>query len=262
MQLLFKTFAVGTCFVDQRLPLVIVCAFKQRQQARAEAMLQGVTGWAGIEEGVKRFVIPLEQALLWAGFEVRHVQFDDVLLANAVQTANTLFQQVWVGRQIEQYQMVGELEVTTFATDFRADKHLSPELFIREVGGCAVALQNVHAFVEDRGRNTGTHAQGVFQIHCCFGVGADHQYFGALEHFEGVGQPLNPRVKAPPAFFVTCVWLCLKADFGVQLGVFTQRQLQILVWAWQWVSMQFALREALDGGAGVTEQDAACAVTV
>ena len=32
---------------------------KQRQQAWAELVLQGVAGRAGIEEGIQRFVVPL-----------------------------------------------------------------------------------------------------------------------------------------------------------------------------------------------------------
>jgi len=59
-------------------------------------MLQGVAGRAGVEERVQRFVVPLEQALLRAGFQVRHVQFDHMLLADPVQTTDPLFQQVGV----------------------------------------------------------------------------------------------------------------------------------------------------------------------
>ena len=207
VQFLFETLALNPCFVDQRLPFFIVCGFQQRQQARAELVLQGVAGRAGVEEGIQRFVIPLEQALLRAGLKVWHVNFDDVLLADPVQTANTLLQQVRVGWQVEQHQVVSKLEVAAFTADFGTDQHLGAEFFICEVGCSTVALKNVHAFVEDRCRNAGTHAQGVFQIHRGFGVGTDHQHLGALEHFQGVGQPFNPRVEAPPAFFITGVWL-------------------------------------------------------
>ncbi len=227
VQLLLQTLALNPGFVDQCLPLLIVRRFKQRQQARAELMLQGVAGRAGVEERVQRFVVPLEQALLRAGLKVRHMQFDHVLLADPVQTADTLFQQVRVGRQVEQHQVMGKLEVATFTADFGTDQYLGAEFFVCEVGRSTVALKNVHAFVEHRRRNTGTHTQGVFQVHRGFSVGADHQHFGALEHFQGVDQPFDARVEVPPAFFIAGVRLGLEADFRVQLGVFAQRQLKI-----------------------------------
>jgi len=225
-------------------------------------MLQGVAGRAGVEERIQRFVVPLEQALLRAGFQVRHVQFDHMFLADPVQTADPLFQQVGVGRQVEQHQVVGELEVAAFAADFRTDQHLGAEFFIGEVGGGAVTFEDVHAFVEHRGRDAGAHAQGVFQVHRGFGVGADHQDLGALEHFQLVDQPFNPWVEAPPAIVFLNVRLRLEADFRVQLGVFAQRQFEVFVRVRQRVGVQLALREALHRGAGVAEQYAAGAVAV
>ncbi|MNF60298.1 hypothetical protein D3C84_419120 [compost metagenome] len=136
------------------------------------------------------------------------------------------------------------------------------KLFVGEVGGGAVTLKDVHAFVEHRGRDAGTHAQGVFQVHGGFGVGADHQHFGALEHLQGVDQPFDARVEFPPALFFAGVRLGLEADLRVQLGVFAQRQFEVFVRAWQRVRVQFALRETLHGGAGITEQHAAGAVTI
>ncbi|MNR18021.1 hypothetical protein D3C85_1347220 [compost metagenome] len=116
--------------------------------------------------------------------------------------------------------------------------------------------------MEHRGRDAGTHAQGVFQVHGGFGVGADHQHFGALEHLQLVDQPLDARVELPPAFFFAGVRLGLEADFRVQLGVIAQRQFEVFVRARQRVRVQLALRETLHGGAGVTEQHAAGAVAV
>ncbi|MNF69373.1 hypothetical protein D3C84_512530 [compost metagenome] len=244
------------------MPLTVIGFFEQRQQARAELVLQGVAGRAGVEECVQRFVVPLEQALLRAGFQVRYVQLDDVLLADPVQTTDALFQQVRVGRQVEQHQVMGELEVATFTADFRADQHLRAKLFVGEVGGGAVTLEDVHALVEHRGRDAGAHAQGVFQVHGGFGVGADHQHFGALEHLQLIDQPFDARVEFPPAFFFAGVRLGLEADFRVQLGVIAQWQFEVFVRARQRVRVQLALRETLHGGAGVTEQHAAGAVAV
>lgn len=64
MHLAFQALALGFGFAQQRTPGVFVGVFQQRQQARAELVLQGVAGGAGGEEGVQRAVVPLEQALL------------------------------------------------------------------------------------------------------------------------------------------------------------------------------------------------------
>lgn len=45
---------------------------------------------------------------------VGHVDFDGILLTDTIQSADTLFQQIRVERQIEQHQMAGKLEVTPF----------------------------------------------------------------------------------------------------------------------------------------------------
>lgn len=117
-------------------------------------------------------------------------------LADPVEAADALLEQVRVGRQVEQHQMVGELEVAAFAADFRADQHLGAELFVGEVGGGAVALKNAHAFVEHRGGDARTQAQGVFQVEGRLGVGTDDQDLELLEHLQGIDQPLDARVEA------------------------------------------------------------------
>ena len=258
----FQALAFVTGVGDQAVPGLAVAAFEQRQQAWAELVLQGVAGRAGVEERVERFVVPLEQAFLRAALQVGDMQLDGVLLADTVQTADTLFQQVRVGRQVEHHQVVRKLEVAAFAADLGADQHLGAELFIGKVGGCPVALQNAHALMEHRGRNAGAHAQGVFQVHGGFGVGTDDQHLGALEHFQGVDQPVDPWVETPPALVVGAVTLCLEGDLRVQLGFLAWRQLAVLLGHGHRVRVQLALREALDRRAGVTEQHSAGAVAV
>ena len=61
VQLLLQALALGTRFVDQGLPLAVVGSFQQGQQAWAELMLQGVAGRASVEEGIERFVVPLNR---------------------------------------------------------------------------------------------------------------------------------------------------------------------------------------------------------
>ena len=215
MQLGFQALTLGAGFVDQALEGVVIAIFQQRQQARAELMLQGIAGRAGGQEGVQRFVVPLEQALLRAGFQIGHVQLNSVLLADTVEAADALLEQVRMSRQIEQHQMVAELEVAAFAADFRADQHLRAELLVGEVGRGAVAFEDAHAFVEYRGRDAGAHAQRVLQIQRGLGVGADDQHLVLLQHLQGVDQPLDAWFDAPPALLVVDFVLCLIADFRV-----------------------------------------------
>ncbi len=258
----FKALTLGAGFVHQHLPGVVVAFVQQGQQARAKLVLQGVAGRAGVEKSVECIVVPLEQTLLRAVLQVRDVQLDDVLLADAVETTDPLFEQIRVGRQIEHHQVMGKLEVTALGTDFRADQYLSTELFISEVRGCTIALQNAHAFMEGAGRDTRAHAQGVFEVHRSFGMGTDDQHFDALEHLQGVDQPLYSRVKAPPAIFFSGVALRLESDFRVQLGLFTNRQFEVFVRASERVGVQLALRETLHCGAGVAKQHTAGAMAV
>lgn len=138
-------------------------------------------------------------------------------------------------RQVEHHQMVGKLEVAAFAADLGADQHLRAELFVGEVGGGAVAFEDAHAFMEHRGRDAGAHAQGVFQVHRGFGMGADHQHLGALEHLQGVDQPVDARVETPPALVIGHLALGLEGDFRVQLGMFAGWQVAVLLRRGQWV---------------------------
>ena len=207
-------------------------------------------------------MVPLEQALLRAVLQVRDVQLDRVFLADPVETADALLEQVGVRRQVEHHQVVGELEVAALTADLGADQHLGAEFLIGEIGGGTVALEDAHAFMEHRGRDAGTHAQGVFQVHGGLGVGADHQDLGALEHLQGVDQPVDPWIETPPALVVAGLALGLEGHFRVQLGALARGQLGIGVGVGQRVGVQLALGEALDCRAGVAKQHAAGTVAV
>ncbi|MNZ40271.1 hypothetical protein D3C78_577840 [compost metagenome] len=186
-----------------------------------------------------------------------------MLLADPVEAADALLEQVRVGRQVEQHQVVGELEVAAFGADFRTDQHLGAEFLVGEVRRGAVALKDAHAFVEHGGGDAGAHAQGVFQVQGGFRVGADHQHLELLEHLQGVDQPLDARVEAPPALgLVAAVALVLEADFRVEVRILADGQLHVLHRVGQRVGVQLAFGEAAHGGAGVAEQDAAGAVAV
>ena len=84
VQLRFEGLRDGRGLRRAARPRPCLAAVEQRQ-ARAELVLQGVAGGAGIEEGVQRLVVPLEQALLGAVLQVRYVQLDGVSLADPVE---------------------------------------------------------------------------------------------------------------------------------------------------------------------------------
>ncbi|MNC05641.1 hypothetical protein D3C75_531310 [compost metagenome] len=68
---------------------------------------------AGLLERVQAVVIPELQGALGSPFQIGNVDLDGILLTDTIQSADTLFQQVRVERQIEQHQMAGKLEVAT-----------------------------------------------------------------------------------------------------------------------------------------------------
>src|SRR5690606_875820 len=119
---------------------------------------QRLRGRAGGQECVMRMVIPVKKALLAAANKIGHMDFNRMLLADAVKTANTLRKQGGMQRQVKQEQVVGELEVTSFTADFRAQQDLCAVFIVGKPGSGAVTLNDAHAFVESGGGNTGTHA--------------------------------------------------------------------------------------------------------
>ncbi len=62
-------------------------------------------------------------------------------LADPVEAADALFQQVGIEGQVEQDQVVGELEVAPLAADLGTHQGLGTPGLVGEVGGRAVALQ-------------------------------------------------------------------------------------------------------------------------
>ena len=67
---------------------------------------------------IQTFVVPAEHHFLTRTLHVRHVDDNVLVLTNAVQAANTLFHESGIKRQVEQDQVMRELEVTAFRTNF------------------------------------------------------------------------------------------------------------------------------------------------
>src|SRR5690606_25182244 len=106
---------------------------------------------------------PALQHLQPAVLEHGHVELDGVALADAIQAADPLFQQVRVQGQVEQYQMTTELEVATFAADFRTYQNLGAALGTGKIGGNTIAVHNIHMAVEHSAADTGVHPQVFLQ---------------------------------------------------------------------------------------------------
>ena len=108
------------------------------------------------ERGAKRiqtFVVPAEHDFLTRTLHVRHVDNDILVLTNAVQAANTLFDKCCIEREVEQDQVMRELEVTAFGTNFRGNEQVGA-IGLTEVCSRLVARHDAHVFVEHHKRTS------------------------------------------------------------------------------------------------------------
>ena len=177
-------------------------ATQQRFQGIAATQVDVVAGRVGVLEGIHAFVVPAEQHFLSVGLKVGHMDLDVFSLADAVQPADALFQQVRIQRQVQQHQMVGKLEVPAFGADLGTDQRLGTIHIIGEEGGSPVPLDQVHVLME----HGHVHAQLVVAVGMQIGggmaVGTDHQHLVFAVFLEELFQPTDPRVQGAPAVVV------------------------------------------------------------
>ena len=126
------------------------------------ALEQFATIGRAAAERIEAFVVPAQQCVLRGAGEGAGVDHDVVLLADAIEAADALFEQIRIERQVPQHQMMGELEIAAFRADFRTQQQ-ARAFRIGEVGGIAVALEEAHAFVEARDLDPAARAQGFLQ---------------------------------------------------------------------------------------------------
>src|SRR4051812_26544776 len=100
-------------------------------------------------ECIHSLVIPAGEQFLRRTLHKRDVNGDVLRLADPVQPANALFQQLRIERQIKQNQMMRELEIASFAADFGADQDLRATI-LRKPGGVPVALNERKFFMKNR----------------------------------------------------------------------------------------------------------------
>ena len=101
----------------------------------------------GCAESVQAIVVPAEHDFLSGALHVRHVHDDIFGLADAVQAPDTLFHKRRVEREVEQHQMVRELEIAAFGTDFRGDEQVCAVL-LAEIRGGLVSGHDGHVLME------------------------------------------------------------------------------------------------------------------
>ena len=196
-----------------------------------------------------------------------------VRLADTVQTANTLFQQVRVKRQIEHDQLACELEVTAFGTNLGTQQNLSTGIFFGKPCGCTVTFDDGHTFMEHGGTNAFTLTQNLLKLQCCRRFGTNHQHLLRAVACQVTHQPFNTRVEVPPRAAITFKFLinllriehvactffhgftCGHDAGHFNRGLILQRQ-------WQTNGMQFAFRETFHAITGVTEQHTAGTMAV
>ena len=110
-------------------------------------------------------VVPLEQALLAAADHVGHVNLHIVPLADAVEPADALLQQVRIGGQVKQYQVAAELEVTAFAANFRAHQNACSVFLAGKVRRRTIAFQQTHVAMEHAAAHANFETQVLLQGH-------------------------------------------------------------------------------------------------
>ncbi len=73
-------------------------------------------------ERIQPLVIPARQQLRFGAGHPGDMDVDGPRLADSVEPSDALLEQLRVGRQIEEHQVVGKLEVPPLAADLRADQ--------------------------------------------------------------------------------------------------------------------------------------------
>ena len=141
-------------------------------------------------EGVQSFVVPPCKHLLKTVDDERYVDLDFRSLADAVETPDTLFQQLRIDRQIKQHQVMRELKIAAFAADLRAEKDACAFLF-GEPCGVSIPLHEGQAFMENGQFDANAPAQrGVNDGYCFLGA-ADQQYLLRVEVVQKFDQPAD-----------------------------------------------------------------------
>ena len=151
---------------------------QRRCQRLGESFMDAIGRVTAFGKQVQPLVIPGKQDRLGRALEPGDMNMDGLALADAIQPADALFEQVRVQRQVKQRQVLRELKIAPLAADLGAHQRLRAGLILGEVGGRLVPLDDALSLVKDRAADAGPEPQMLFQGARGTGVGADQEQFG------------------------------------------------------------------------------------
>ena len=251
------------CFADQRIDLDVGIIAGERMalcfddNARAVAAQDLATvGWTGAE-CVETFVVPAQQRVLCRSTDGDRVQRDVVALADAIESADALLEQVRIERQIPQDQLMRELEIATLRSDLRAQQHARAVGF-GEPGRVAITLQDRHAFVEACNLDSGFHAQRFFEREHFRLCAADQQEFVARVPLDQGDEPGQTWIRRKVVLAGRWTRLRISVEFGEQM--LARRVVELV--AVQHGDIGDSARKSADLSSAVAEHHAAGAVAV
>ena len=242
-------------FAERRLAGVGVHG-RQLQQLGAESTQHLAAVGQYLAEGVKAFVQPALQHFLGAAGHGGGVQVDVAGLADAVEASDALLEHVRVQRQVPEHQVLGELEVAAFGADLARDQQ-ARAFGVGEKRGVAVALKQVHVFVETRHLQAGAQAQGFFDGLHLGARTAQQQHLGRGHRVQGFQQPVHARVAGEVVRGLVVGFADVVREFGAQ-----RAQHGRVFGLGQGRQVRETHGETADGGAAVAHHHPAGAVAV
>ena len=107
-----------------------------------------VANGAGGGERVQALIEPAKQGFLSGARQIGRVDMNVSALADPIQTADALFQQIRMEREIEAYEVLCKLKIAALTANFRADQRLRTTAFLGKVRGSAVSLDQAQILVK------------------------------------------------------------------------------------------------------------------
>ncbi len=144
-------------------------------------------------KSIQPFMIPAGDDLLAAPLEIGDENLNGLLLADAVEAADALLEQLGIGRQVEEEELVAELEITPLAADLRTDQH-PRSLCLSKPGGIAVALQQGEVLMKQGDADIDQALQSRGDGSGLFGTVTDQQHLAAAMLAQVLCEPGQPRI--------------------------------------------------------------------
>ena len=156
-----------------------------------------------------------------------------------------------MSRQVKADEVLGELEITAFATNFRANQRLRSSSFLCEVGRCAIPFDQTQCLMESGAADACFEVQIMLQCHGSLFMSTYDQYLLRAQRFQLCLEPGDSGVLHHP----------LRLEL-VELGVQLLRRSLIQRWVVEWIQATVTYRESSHTSAGVPVQNAAGAIPV